>query len=429
MKEDIVIRAENLSKKYIISHKAPKKRFFDGITGLFSKKNAHNEEFYALKNLNFEIPRGEITGIIGRNGAGKSTLLKIISEVVEPSSGRILINGSVASVLEVGMGFHPDLSGRENIFLSGMLLGIPKQIIKEKFEEIVDFSGIGRFIDTPVKNYSNGMYVRLAFAVVTSIDADILLFDEILSVGDLSFQQKCTKKIKKLAQQNKSILIVSHNTKDIIDLCSSVILIENGEIAEYGNINTLKNYYEDSIINDKSVNQNIIKNKELFNNEIIKEWTEDEFGPESANIIVKKVFIKNESRINDNSFYAADSMSINISFLKLNETNEFDFGIILSNMGYTFLFTEMNMNKDTDSIKYEKGVFTAKLTFPPYFFYDALIDIGFVLTDNSEICFMNFQLLRIKISIPQTELNYYNARFNNLVLPLRPKMNWNIIQD
>src|SRR5262245_55987053 len=189
------------------------------------------EELWALKGVSFEVKRGEVVGIIGRNGAGKSTLLKILSRITDPSAGRITIKGRVASLLEVGTGFHPELTGRENIYLNGTILGMTRQKIKRKFDEIVAFAEVEKFIDTPVKRYSSGMYVRLAFAVAAHLEPEILVVDEVLAVGDAAFQMKCLGKMESFSSLGRTILLVSHNLSTIQALCSRVIIIHKGHLV------------------------------------------------------------------------------------------------------------------------------------------------------------------------------------------------------
>lgn len=243
--DDYVIEAVNVSKKYKIVHldRSGFNTLRDKIGGAivhpikFFKSLKHNkpEDFLALQGLNFSIKSGEIVGIIGGNGAGKSTLLKVLSGITPPSTGKIKIVGQVTSILEVGTGFHPELSGRENIFLNGAILGMPKVEIIKKFDEIVEFAGVAKFIDTPVKRYSSGMYSRLAFAVAAHMDNDILFIDEVLAVGDSEFQNKCLGKIDQLVREKKkTILFVSHNLPSIKALCPRSILLVNGQIAEDG---------------------------------------------------------------------------------------------------------------------------------------------------------------------------------------------------
>lgn len=204
------------------------------------------DRFWALRNVSFEVKRGEIVGIIGRNGAGKSTLLKILSQVTTPTRGEVRINGRIASLLEVGTGFHPELTGRENIFLNGAILGMSKAEITRKFDEIVDFSGIEKFIDTPVKRYSSGMYVRLAFAVAAHLEPEILVVDEVLAVGDISFQVKCLGKMEDVSRQGKTILIVSHNMSSIRSICDRCVLFEKGQLVCDGNVQETVAFYMDS---------------------------------------------------------------------------------------------------------------------------------------------------------------------------------------
>ena len=254
-----VITVENLSKKYIIGHQkqerytALRDMLTDGARR-FTRKLIHpfatpendptHEEFWALKDVNFDIKQGDRVGIIGRNGAGKSTLLKILSRITEPTSGRISIKGRVASLLEVGTGFHPELTGRENIFLNGAILGMSKAEIKSKFDEIVAFAEVERFLDTPVKRYSSGMYVRLAFAVAAHLEPEILIVDEVLAVGDAQFQKKCMGKMQDAGSEGRTVLFVSHNMNAIEQLCTSAICLSHGSVSQQGKDvrNVIKEY-------------------------------------------------------------------------------------------------------------------------------------------------------------------------------------------
>lgn len=217
-------------------------------------KKGESDVVWSLRNLNFEIEQGDAVGIIGRNGAGKSTLLKILSRVTSPTTGNIKVKGRIASLLEVGTGFHPELTGRENIFLNGAILGMRRTEIKRKFDEIVDFSGVERYIDTPVKRYSSGMYVRLAFAVAAHLESEILIVDEVLAVGDAEFQKKCLGKIGDVSKgEGRTVLFVSHNTRSIKQLCSKAILLRNGAIVADGLADKIIDEYlsENKIINTK----------------------------------------------------------------------------------------------------------------------------------------------------------------------------------
>lgn len=212
-------------------------------------RNISYSDFYALNSVSFKIYSGERVGIIGRNGAGKSTLLKIISGVITPTSGKVTINGNIAPLLELGAGFDPELSGAENIYLNGAILGKTKQYLDSKYEEIVGFSGLGKFINTPVKNYSSGMKARLGFAIATQIDPDILIVDEILGVGDQEFKKKSTNRIKELFKQGKTVLLVSHQLSQIREFADKVIWLENGTVKEIGATKQVCDHYESSLSN------------------------------------------------------------------------------------------------------------------------------------------------------------------------------------
>ncbi len=234
MEQEIAIKIENLSKKYIIGMRK-NESFRGSLNALFNRKAYDtSHEFWALKDLNFEIKKGDVVGIIGKNGAGKSTLLKLLSQITRPTEGIIRINGRVASLLEVGTGFHHELTGRENIYLNGTILGMTREEVKSKFDEIVEFSGVEKFIDTPVKHYSSGMYVRLAFAVAAHLEPEILIIDEVLAVGDAEFQKKCLGKMQDVAGQGRTVLFVSHNLGTIASLCTKGILLEQGKVTYIG---------------------------------------------------------------------------------------------------------------------------------------------------------------------------------------------------
>jgi lipopolysaccharide transport system ATP-binding protein len=254
----IAIAVENLSKKYIIGHK-PRQHYMTlrDVIAEGVKNAAHKlvnpfassdsgltyEEFWALKDISFEVEQGDRVGIIGRNGAGKSTLLKILSRVTEPTSGRISIRGRVASLLEVGTGFHPELTGRENIFLNGAILGMSKAEIARKFEEIVAFAEVEQFLDTPVKRYSSGMYVRLAFAVAAHLEPDILIVDEVLAVGDAQFQRKCLGKMRSVADSGRTVVYVSHNLNSLTDLCNRGVWVQTGRVNSMGTVDLVVKEY------------------------------------------------------------------------------------------------------------------------------------------------------------------------------------------
>ena len=256
-----VITVENLSKKYIINHQKQlgntsfrevltqgASRAIGRLIHPFKKKESKltHEEFWALKDVSFDIQQGDRVGIIGRNGAGKSTLLKILSRITEPTSGKISIKGRVASLLEVGTGFHPELTGRENIFLNGAILGMSRVEIKKKFDEIVAFAEVEKFLDTPVKHYSSGMYVRLAFAVAAHLEPEILILDEVLAVGDAQFQKKCLGKMNEVAGEGRTVIFVSHSMGSVAEICSRAIMLKDGQVVISGNTRTVIEHYMDN---------------------------------------------------------------------------------------------------------------------------------------------------------------------------------------
>jgi lipopolysaccharide transport system ATP-binding protein len=263
-----IIKVENVGKNFIIGHqsnerytalrdviansvKSTWKKTVDLVKGNYYVEGGIAEEFWALRDINFSIEPGERLGIIGRNGAGKSTLLKILSRITEPTKGRITIRGRVASLLEVGTGFHPELTGRENIYLNGAILGMARSEIRKNFDAIVEFAEVEKFLDTPVKRYSSGMYVRLAFAVAAHLEPEILIVDEVLAVGDAQFQKKCLGKMQDVSKnEGRTVLFVSHNMQAIQDLCNKGILLNKGELVAEGPINRIIETY----VNNNSLN-------------------------------------------------------------------------------------------------------------------------------------------------------------------------------
>jgi lipopolysaccharide transport system ATP-binding protein len=268
-----VIKVENLYKQYRLGQVSTgsiahdlnrwwhavrgKEDPYQKITGLNNRDQADSSEYvWALQDINFSVKQGEVLGIIGKNGAGKSTLLKILSKVTSPTKGNIKVKGRIASLLEVGTGFHPELTGRENIFLNGAILGMTKTEIRSKFDEIVAFSGVEKYIDTPVKRYSSGMYVRLAFAVAAHLEPEILIVDEVLAVGDAEFQKKCLGKMKDVSGEGRTVLFVSHNMAAVKSLCTRGIVLMNGEVVCYNNIIESIDYYHNSDIITQSFYRN-----------------------------------------------------------------------------------------------------------------------------------------------------------------------------
>ncbi len=266
MRENIAISVQKISKKFVLG--SQKDGSLRGSLSKVFQTASKGEEFYALKDVSFEIKPGEVIGIIGRNGAGKSTILKVLSKITKPSDGRIEINGRVASLLEVGTGFHPELTGRENIFLNGTILGMSRKEVRSKLDEIIAFSGVEKFIDTAVKHYSSGMYVRLAFAVAAHLEPEILIIDEVLAVGDASFQKKCLGKMGDIAKTGRTVIFVSHDMGAVASLCTKGIFLQKGEIKYEGAVDlAITKYLEDAQNQDTAA--------ERYQNKQYSEWDEN----------------------------------------------------------------------------------------------------------------------------------------------------------
>ncbi len=271
-----IISVEHLSKRFVLQHKQPERYTMlrdvlaEKARGLLKRgSRTSTEEFLALNDVNFTVERGDRLGIIGRNGAGKSTLLKVLSRITPPTAGRITINGRVASLLEVGTGFHPELSGRENIFLNGAILGMGRNEIATKFDEIVAFAEVERFLDTPVKRYSSGMYVRLAFAVAAHLEPEILIVDEVLAVGDSAFQKKCLGKMEDVANGGRTVLFVSHNMETVMRLCNKTILLDKGRVAAEGpTAEVVRSYLHTGA--GKSSERSWIGEREMPGNDVVR---------------------------------------------------------------------------------------------------------------------------------------------------------------
>lgn len=362
-----IIEVKNLSKRYRIGtaergYKTFREAIVYGIsapirnlTRLHSltkfKEGDEEDVIWALKDVSFDVNEGEVLGIIGRNGAGKSTLLKILTRITEPTSGSAVMSGRVSSLLEVGTGFHPELTGRENIFLNGAILGMRKREIEQKFDEIVAFSEIDKFIDTPVKRYSSGMYVRLAFAVAAHLEPEILLIDEVLAVGDIGFQKKCLGKMDEVAKGGRTILFVSHNMGAIRNLCSTAIWLDNGQIVKKGPTNEIVGDYEEHQL------------KRFDESTYVVERSPEEVKHKS--FYVSRVEMLNTKGKNSNLFRYNDTLVLLVDFagepLGSNVTSEFhiynELGQRVS-MGVSGLYHGKFFDKRVRKVRIEIGPLT-----------------------------------------------------------------------
>jgi lipopolysaccharide transport system ATP-binding protein len=328
-----VIEVENLFKQYRLGQVSTgsiahdlnrwwhtvrgKEDPYEKITGVNNREDGGSNDYvWALQDINFSVKQGEVLGIIGRNGAGKSTLLKILSKVTSPTKGNIKVKGRIASLLEVGTGFHPELTGRENIFLNGAILGMTKSEIRSKFDEIVAFSGVEKYIDTPVKRYSSGMYVRLAFAVAAHLEPEILIVDEVLAVGDAEFQKKCLGKMKDVSGEGRTVLFVSHNLDAVRSLCANSILLSKGKIEKIDFSSIIIDHY---LLKNKSDNSEFSIDKSLSTTHI-----------SNAKIM----------NSNPNSICDSDEINIKLTFNILNEDLKFTLGIGLQDASSVRIMTD-----------------------------------------------------------------------------------------
>lgn len=292
---------------------------------------ASDKFVWALKDINFEVKQGEIVGLIGRNGAGKSTLLKVLSRTTTPSQGNIKIRGKVASLLEVGTGFHPDLTGRENIFLNGAILGMRRHEIKAKFNNIVEFAGVQRYIDTPVKRYSSGMYVRLAFAVAAHLDPDILIIDEVLAVGDSEFQSKCLGKMKDVSDQGRTVLFVSHNMGAVSDLCTRAILLKQGMVFQDGPTDSVIRTYVQQNMQIKLTDSTSLSDASVRRG--------------TGKVRFERIQMLNSLGQESNEFYQGDKVVVVMSFVVLEPINELMAAISLRSGRTRDIVTSTKRNK------------------------------------------------------------------------------------
>jgi len=364
--KELAIRVDNLSKKFVITHNAERYTalrdvFSNTIKGVFGKKKLSNkEDFWALNDVSFQVNRGDKLGVIGRNGAGKSTLLKVLSRIYEPSKGRVEIYGRMASLLEVGTGFHPELTGRENVFLNGAILGMNHSEIKRKFDEIVAFAEVEKFLDTPVKRYSSGMYVRLAFAVAAHLDSEILIVDEVLAVGDSQFQKKCLGKMEDASSSGRTVLFVSHNLETVQRLCNKSILLDKGCIKQSGSTQEIVRAY--------------LSTGNASNS--IREWNDVAIKPSNGKFTLLKVWAHNELFVNQESFDITKPIGISMKYEALIDgeiaTHSFNF----HNEDGVNIFDTHDTNSSSRDIPKTKGEYMATMWIPPNLMAEGTIVVG-----------------------------------------------------
>lgn len=372
-------------------------------------KTSETNLVWALKDINFEVRQGEVLGIIGKNGAGKSTLLKILSRVTGPTVGDVKVKGRIASLLEVGTGFHPELTGRENIFLNGAILGMTKQEIRSKFDEIVDFSGVERYIDTPVKRYSSGMYVRLAFAVAAHLEPEILIVDEVLAVGDAEFQKKCLGKMKDVSAQGRTVLFVSHNMSAVNSLCTQCLYLRNGTVYTIGQT---RNIVEKYLSNESQASSNI-------------KWTLNERPGDSIAKLHSARVISAQYLTIDHAF-REDKVGIELIYEVLmdNYLPVPNIHVFNASAEYAFVGAE----HEQKSLG-EKGIYKSTMWIPGNLLNDGIYIFGVALTSMAQNTLVHFyakDILQIEIVEDISKRrNSYNQKLPGV---LRPTLSWETIK-
>ncbi len=419
---DSIIKIEYLSKKYILSHQqaGAYRTFREAVTEKIKNLGKHvippfREEFWALKDVSLEVRKGERLGIIGRNGAGKSTLLKILSRITEPTRGKVSIRGRVACLLEVGTGFHPELTGRENIYLNGSILGMRRIEIKRRFDEIVAFSEVEKFLDTPVKHYSSGMYVRLAFAVAAHLEPEIMLVDEVLAVGDAAFQKKCLGKMEDVsAKEGRTVLFVSHNMDAVSRLCSQAIYLSHGQIKESGDIETVINKYIASDLDFQSY----------------KIWAEDKnSGSEVCRLMELRAL--DENLENKSSFNINRRLIIEIKYEVLVDNRIITPALNFYNERGINIFDSHDTSSESQKIKKNRGIYTSRVIIMPHFFSEGSIIVGAALLtpDPFQVHCHEKEAIMIQMVDDLSEESSRGVYKGNMAGLIRPLFQWKLIND
>ncbi|NBB29294.1 ABC transporter ATP-binding protein [Cellulophaga sp. BC115SP] len=415
-----VIEAQNVSKRYIIDHKkgnAKSDTFREVITNTFrnmftkgEEDEVEHEDFWALKDVSFKIEQGDRVGVVGSNGAGKSTLLKVLSRITEPTQGKITIKGRVASLLEVGTGFHPELSGRENIFLNGAILGMKRDEIKKHFDAIVDFAGVEKFLDTPVKRYSSGMYVRLGFAISAHLEPEIMIVDEVLAVGDADFQRKCLGKMKDASTSGRTILFVSHNLTAVQGLCNKAMYMQKGQLIQMGETNLIMSNYL----------------SQIQKTDLQVTYSNQNEAPGNDRVRLKSVKLVPNYLDNQNHLDVRTSFKIQIEFWNFMDQANLNISLHVNSLTGECIF-----NIGTPSIKFEKGIISAECEIPSDFLNDGSYSLSFMIVKDTASVIYNFEealifeiedyregtvwygkwpgYVRPKIEFPIMQLEYENA--------------------
>lgn len=433
-----VIKVENLSKWYTLDqriNRTLKESIVSGARNLFSSGSGDKEAIKALNGISFEVKQGQTLGIIGPNGSGKSTLLKILSKITAPTEGQVTLRGKVASLLEVGTGFHPDLTGLENIQMNGVILGMKKEEVETRLEEIIEFSGIREFIHAPVKTYSSGMLLRLAFSVITALEVDIMLFDEVLAVGDAQFQEKSFNKIQELVQSGRTVIFISHNLNAIQNLCRHVIYLKNGQIKEQGppakliqqymktevfegevsddsSHKTLKEAQEEAGVSALSVGK---RPPNLF-------WHNPKKPDSTSSFMLQKVWVSASDKSQEGPLYTFDALEINLDLLVPTPGTKLDISIIFSDQLRNFLFASSTfLSKTKTAFRSTEGESQMRvaLEIPPNFLNQGYfyLSIDVFVNDNPHN-HLHPYLLLIKIEKDPKEIDFGGIQYPGAIRPL-----------
>lgn len=367
---DVSVEVRGLSKKFRLY----RERNQSLKAALMRGKRAAFEEFWALKDVSFDIPDGSTYGLIGENGSGKSTLLKCIARILEPDRGEVRTRGRVAALLELGSGFHPELSGRENVFLNGSILGLSRKELERRFDEIVDFAGIGKFIDQPVKNYSSGMYVRLGFAIAINVDPDVLLVDEVLAVGDAAFQEKCMDKFADFRQQGKTVVIVSHAMGSLRSMCDRAVWLEHGTVVKEGRANAIVDGYIDAT-HDTLVHAAETEEPVRLDVEPQARWGSGEAR------ITRVDLLDHHGRFRDR-YRTGDPMTIKLWFAADNRIERPVFGVAVENTDGVYVWS-LHSEDNNYRPAYLDGVGSVELSVPALTLQPGTFDLSVSIVDHT----------------------------------------------
>ncbi len=388
------ISIKNISKKYVLSHKKKKyQNLKETLTGFVqefftSKEEQETKEvFWALRGVSFDIQQGDRVGIVGSNGAGKSTLLKVLSRITEPTYGEVKVRGRMASLLEVGTGFHPELTGRENIFLNGAILGMRQDEIRKQFDAIVDFAGIEKFLDTPVKRYSSGMYVRLGFAIAAHLEPEILIVDEVLAVGDSEFQKKSLGKMKDVSSSGRTVLFVSHNATAIQGLCNKAAFLQKGNLVKYGEVGEVLHDYMASISRFQ-LSQN---------------WENPEDAPGNDLVRVKHIEVLPDLINGSKNIDVRTPLKISFEFWNMLDTADLNLSVFLYNMTGECVF-----NVGSQSKTFSKGLIKGMLEIPGNFLNDGSYYISvMIVKDTADPIFFMEDAISFDVADFREGTNWY----------------------